>query len=71
MNFMFQADAVAADAIPILDSGGFAARRRGGTPKVLATGLIIGVGLVEILALTGECGTNIGQRFLYSSFFWA
>jgi len=45
---------------PILDSGVIPPRRRAGTAKVLSTGLIIGVVLMEALALFGEMWNEHG-----------
>jgi hypothetical protein len=54
MNSFSQVDKRATDgATPILDSGLLPPRRRGGMAKVLATGLIVGVVLMEGLALLG------------------
>jgi hypothetical protein len=53
MNFLFQADTATPDTTPILDSGVLPPRSRGGTPKVLATGLVLGVTLMELLTLLG------------------
>lgn len=43
----------ATEGTPILDSGILPPRRGGGTPKVLGLGLVLGVALMEVLALLG------------------
>src|SRR6478672_3778822 len=53
MDSLFQTDTTGTDATPILDSGVLPGRRRSEMPKALTTGLVVGVVLMETLALLG------------------
>lgn len=54
MNSVLHAvESTTADTTPILDSGVLPARHRGGIPKALAAGLVIGVALMEALTMLG------------------